>query len=152
MTRADKPGRDNEGSVERTLTGAILRINASLDLDTVLREAVDGARGLTGARLGMIATFDAAGAPGEFIFSGFTPAESRELGAWSGPWEPFRAPARTAYDATGAGSCGLCPRAWGSRLRRRSPVPSRAHRCTIVVSTSATSFLAEKAGGAEFTD
>ena len=33
-----------------TLCAAVLRINASLDLDAVLQEAVDSARALTGAR------------------------------------------------------------------------------------------------------
>ena len=37
-----------------TLNAAILRINTSLDLDTVLHEVVDSARGLTGARYGVI--------------------------------------------------------------------------------------------------
>ena len=47
------------------LSLAILRISASLDLDTVLQEVVDSARALTGARYGLIATVDDAGrAPG----------------------------------------------------------------------------------------
>ena len=37
------------------LSAASLRIGASLDLGTVLREVVDGARALTGARYGVIA-------------------------------------------------------------------------------------------------
>ena len=35
-----------------TLNAAILRINASLDLDTVLDEVLNSARALTGARWG----------------------------------------------------------------------------------------------------
>ena len=61
---------------------AILRTNESLNLDTVLREAVDAARGLTEARLGMIATVDEAGATDGFVESGFTPAEAAELASW----------------------------------------------------------------------
>ena len=38
------------------LSAAILRISASLDLATVLREVVDSARALTGARYGVIVT------------------------------------------------------------------------------------------------
>ena len=150
MTRADKPGRDNEDSVERTLTGAILRINASLDLDTVLREAVDGARGLTGARLGMIATFDDAGAPGEFIFSGFTPAESRELGAWPDRGSLFehlrglpttlRVPDLADY----VRALGLAPTPTLSRAFQGTPMHYRGVNV-------GNFFLAEKAGGAEFT-
>ena len=43
------------------LCNAILRINASLDLETVLQEVVDSARALTGARHGLIATVDDGG-------------------------------------------------------------------------------------------
>lgn len=43
------------------LRGAVLRINMSLELDTVLQEVVDSARALTGARAGTIATLDERG-------------------------------------------------------------------------------------------
>ena len=62
---------------------ALLRINASLDLDTVLGEVAESARALTGARWGVIATVDEEGAPLDFVFSGFTPDEEREFLAWS---------------------------------------------------------------------
>ena len=44
--------RENEALRNRTarLTAAILRISASLDVDTVLQEVVDSARALTGTR------------------------------------------------------------------------------------------------------
>ena len=65
MTGSDDLRRENRALRERisTLNAAILKINASLDLDTVLRETVASARGLTGARYGVIATVDEAGAP-----------------------------------------------------------------------------------------
>ena len=44
------------------LSAAVLRIGASLDLDTVLREVADGARALTGARYGAIVAVDHRGA------------------------------------------------------------------------------------------
>lgn len=40
------------------LSRALVRISASLDLDTVLREVVDSARAVTGARFGVITTSD----------------------------------------------------------------------------------------------
>ncbi len=43
------------------LSAAVLRISASLDLDTVLREIVASARALTGARHGGVTTIDKAG-------------------------------------------------------------------------------------------
>ncbi len=71
---------------ERTskLSTAILRISTSLDIDTVLDEIVATARALTGARYGMITTVDAAGQPQDFVTSGFTMEERRELENWSG--------------------------------------------------------------------
>ena len=57
-----------------TLNAAILRINASLDLDTVLGEVVESARALTGARWGVIATVDEAGAA-DYIVKPFSPTE-----------------------------------------------------------------------------
>ena len=66
-----------------TLCAAVLRISASLDLDTVLHEVVESARALTGARYGAITTVDEAGQPQEFIASGITPDEHRQLLEWS---------------------------------------------------------------------
>ncbi len=151
MTRSDNPGRDNEGSLERPLTAAILRINASLDLDTVLREAVDGARRLTGARLGMIATVDAAGAPGDFIVSGFTPDETRELGAWPDRGRLFEhlrklpATLRVPDLADYVQALGLVPTPTLSRAFQGTPM----HYLGVNVGNF---FLAEKSGGAEFTE
>ena len=52
MTQCDELKRENAALRERiaTLSAAIARISASLDLDTVLGEVVDGACALTGAR------------------------------------------------------------------------------------------------------
>ena len=52
MTDSGDPRRENEALRERisTLNAVILRISATLDLDTVLAEAVESARKLTGAR------------------------------------------------------------------------------------------------------
>ena len=46
------------------------RINTTLDLDTVLGEAVASARFLSGARYGVVATVDEEGAPLDPVFSG----------------------------------------------------------------------------------
>ena len=52
MTQSDDAGRESEavGGRTATLSTAILRINASLDLDAVLGEVVESARALNGAR------------------------------------------------------------------------------------------------------
>ena len=66
------------------LCAAILRINASLDLETVLREILDSARALTGARYGLIVTIDDAGKPQEdFVTAGVTPDVHAKLAGWS---------------------------------------------------------------------
>ncbi|MCY4511541.1 MAG: hypothetical protein OXG35_31940, partial [Acidobacteria bacterium] len=64
------------------LSAALLRVSASLDLDTVLREVVDSAPALTDARYGIITTVDQAGEPQDTVMSGFTPDEQRELNQW----------------------------------------------------------------------
>ena len=64
------------------LHAAILRINASLDLDTVLQEVVESARALTGASYGAITTVEDAGEAQNFITSGFTAEERHRLAVW----------------------------------------------------------------------
>ena len=64
------------------LRGAVLRIGASLDLDAVLREAVESVRALTGAAYGVIATIDPGGEPRDFVTSGFTPGQAGAMEAW----------------------------------------------------------------------
>ena len=66
------------------LSAAILRINASLDLPTVLQEAIDSACALTGARYGGIVAIDEAGDSRDFVTSGFTAEEERQLAEWPG--------------------------------------------------------------------
>ena len=77
------PQGGGTGDRASALAAALLRVAGSLDLETVLRGIVEGARGLTGARLGIVATVDASGFPGEHVFSGFTPEGERELAEWS---------------------------------------------------------------------
>ncbi len=61
------------------LSEASLHISQSLDLDTVLREVVDGARSLTGARWSGMTTLDDSGQLQDFITSGFTPEERQQF-------------------------------------------------------------------------
>ncbi len=84
MRRNDDLLRENEALRRRVsaLSAAYLRINASLDLDTVLREVVDSARVLTGARYGAVNTLDDYGQPRDFVTSGLTDEEQRRLMQW----------------------------------------------------------------------
>ncbi len=65
------------------LSAASLRISASLELDTVLSEIVENARVLIGARYGVIATTGDSGQVEEFVSSGFTPEEHRQMVEWA---------------------------------------------------------------------
>ena len=61
------------------LSEASLRINESLDFDTVLQEILDSARSLTNAQYGVIAIFDDAGQVEDFLSSGLTADETQQL-------------------------------------------------------------------------
>ena len=64
------------------LGAAILRINESLDLATVLREVVEAACALTAARFGVIATVDETGEVQDFVSAGLTQDEHRKMAQW----------------------------------------------------------------------
>ena len=85
VSKAGDRGQEVEALRERisTLTAAILRISASLDLDTVLREIAEAARALTGARYAVITTVDATGQLEDAVLSGFSPEEERQVVAWT---------------------------------------------------------------------
>ena len=84
MTKRNETNPEAEALRARlsALSEAALRISASLDVDTVLREVVESARALTGAHLGLIATVDEAGRPQEFVISGLSAEDARQLAAW----------------------------------------------------------------------
>ena len=85
MSSADDLRRENQVLRDRMsqLSAASLRISASLDLATVLREVVEAARALTGARYGAITTTGGSGQLLDVVMSGFTPDEHRRLMEWS---------------------------------------------------------------------
>ena len=153
MAEPDDLRRENEALRRRiaTLNAAILRINASLDLDTVLGEVVGSARALTGARWGVIATVDEAGAPLDFVFSGFTPEERQGLLAWPDSvqlFEHFRGlagPVRVADLSDYVRALGIEPAPAFARSFQGTPM---RHRGADVGSF----FLADKADGEAFTE
>ena len=152
MTDSDDARRENAALRERisTLNAAILRIGATLDLDTVLPEVVESARGLTGARYGVIATVDEAGAPADFVFSGFTPEEQHELFTWPDSGRLFEhlrelpGPLRLADLSGYVRSLGIEPARTFSRTFQGTPMRNRGV-------DAGHFFLAEKADGEEFT-
>ena len=153
MTEFDDARREIEALRERTstLSAAVLRIHATLDLDTVLAEVLESARGLTAARCGVIATVDEVGAPQDFVFSGFTPEEQQELAAWPDGGRLFQhlrelpGPLRLADLAGYVRSLGMAPTRTFSRTCQGAPM---RHRGADV----GHFFLGGKANGEEFTD
>ena len=145
--------RENEALRERisALSAASLRISASLDLETVLNEVVESARSLTGARFGAIATIDEAGAPQDFVTSGFTEAEHRAMAEWSeGPrlFEHFRdleGPLRIADVPAYVQALGFPTDRLPSKTFQGTPM---RHRGVHV----GNFYLVEKEGGEPFTD
>ena len=134
------------------LGAALLRINASLDLETVLREVVESARSLTGARYGAIVTV---GEPDEaqmYVLSGYTADEEREIADWTPGGQqffehfrdlpgPLRMPDLQAYVGSLGLSTGMV------RCRAFQAMPMR-HRDEHVGSF----FLGEKTQGGQFTE
>ena len=149
--RGGAPEGGEAGDRASALAAAILGVSASLDLDTVLREIVEGARGLTGARLGIVATADEAGVPGDYVFAGFQPGEERELVEWSGGLAlfehlhelpgPLRVDDLAAYVRR---ELGLAP---------PPPIPGAFQGARVRYRDASVGylFLGEKAGGAAFT-
>ena len=74
MSKGRELEREIEALRERnsTLSTAILRISASLDVTTVLQEAVDSARAITAAGYGFVATSDATESFQEVVSYGFS--------------------------------------------------------------------------------
>ena len=91
MTGPDARDLEMEASRDRLtqISEATLRINESLDFDSVLQEAVDSARALTGARFGIIVTVDGSGEVEVFLTSGITPEDHDRLQEMPGRWELF---------------------------------------------------------------
>ena len=128
---------------------AILRVSATLDLDAVLREIVDSARALTGARLGAIAIVDEAGEPAGYHFSGVEPGEEQRLVAWPDGARLFehlrglQGPLRFADLAGYVRDLGLEPPADFARTVQATPMRYRGV-------DAGNFFLAEKADGRAF--
>ena len=107
-TSADwTPGNEAPNERLSSLTAAMLRISASLDLKTVLREVVESARALTGARYGAIATSTSATSTSSRRREATSSRATRRR-SWScSPRRP-RAPSRTrARTATSSARADL---------------------------------------------
>ena len=85
MSQSDTPRPETEPPRDRLsrLSEASLRINESLDFDTVLQGVLDSARDLTRSRYGVFILLDDAGQMREFFGSGMTPEQGRKQ--WAEP-------------------------------------------------------------------
>ena len=133
------------------LTAAILRISASLDLDTVLEEIVESARALTGARHGVITTIGDTGEVQDFFTSGLSPEQRRQLVEWpDGPRffqhlrdlsEPLRVADLPGY----LRSLGFSSTPSSSKTLRGTPMRHRGEHL-------GNFYLGDKDDGAEFSN
>ena len=153
MSHIEELERKNRALRERfaRLSGAVLRISSSLDLDTVLQEVIDSARALTRSRKGIITTIDGRGQLVDFLTSGFTPEALREMVAWpEGPRffehlrdlpEPFR-----QADVPGfLTSLDLPVAPWFTKTLQGAPMHHRGEHLGHF-------FLGDKENGETFTD
>ncbi|MDE2695321.1 MAG: response regulator [Chloroflexota bacterium] len=105
----DRRIRELEERLSR-LSEASLRINESLDFETVLQNALDAARDLTGARYGVIATIDEQGGLETILTSGTSEEEHQQVvtlpggdeifAHFMGLADPVRVPSWPAYAAS----------------------------------------------------
>ena len=153
MTKSKKVGSEIQALRERLskLSTAVLCINSSLDLDTVLHEIVTSARDLVGARYGMITTIDEARQPQDFVTSGWSQDEKRLLMEWPPALSFFKhirdlpGPLRLADLPTYIRSIGYAP---ASRMPKIFQATPMRHRGVHV----GNFFLGREDGGHEFTD
>ena len=133
------------------LNAAILRVSATLDVDTVLNEIAAAARELTGARYAVIIAIDDAGQLEDYVMSGFSPEESRRMAEWPERVQVFEQlrrlehPLRVANLQAYVRALDIPAEALAIRSFQGAPM---RHRDVQV----GNFFLGEKEGGREFTD
>ena len=132
------------------LSTAILRVNASLDVDTVLHEIAESARALTGARYAVITTIDGARQLEHTFLSGFTPDETRQLEVWTDNMPAYEAlrdlpsPVRVADMPSFVASLGFSTTGVIVNTFLSAPMHHRGEQV-------GNFFLGEKQTGPEFT-
>ena len=133
------------------LSAAVLCVNSSLDLDTVLHEILTSARDLVSARYGVITSIDETGRPQDFVTSGFIPDEERLLMEWPPGLRFFEhlrdipGPLRLADLPAYIRSIGYDPDPILPKTFQATPMRHRGEHV-------GTFFLGRKQGGHEFTD
>ncbi len=134
------------------LSEASLRINESLDFETVLQGVLDSTRSLTGSRYGVIVVFDSSGQIKDYLSSGMTADESRqlwEMDAIEGIRTNSGPPVRLRDFYSYVRSLGL-PH-FSLPMSVSPVVPFMATPVLHRDETVANIYLADKEGGREFT-
>ncbi|WP_420611084.1 ATP-binding protein [Candidatus Poriferisodalis sp.] len=132
------------------MSAAILRINRSLEVATVLEEVEASARSLTGARLGVMTTVDEQGTVQDLVTGGFSAKRRRQMLDWpDGPqfFDHLRhlsAPLRIADVPEYLRSLGLSAIPGGSTTLQGTPMLYQGEYLGIF-------FLGDKRDGREFT-
>ena len=155
MNRPDDPMREIAALRERLsrLSEASLHITEDLDLDAVLQGVLDGARSLTGARMGGVTILDDAGQLQDFITSGLTDEDHQRFvdlpggpaffAYLSGLSEPLRLADFSAH-TTALGLPGIGPPLGPVGSFLGAPIRLRGVRAGNL-------YLSDKEGGGEFT-
>ncbi|MCY3923219.1 MAG: response regulator [Chloroflexi bacterium] len=145
--------RQNKALPERhsRLSRALVRISASLDLDTVLREVVDSARAVTGAGIGLITATDEPDRPHRFLTSGIAPEDHRQLAARDDGRQLFEhlrqlpGPLRVSDLGAYVRTLGIDPAVLPGNTLQATPIRHQGVYLGGLV-------LANKQGGREFAD
>ena len=155
MNRPDDPMREIAALRERLsrLSEASLHITEDLDLDAVLQGVLDGARSLTGARMGGVTILDDSGQLQDFITSGLTDEDHQRFVNLPGGPEFFAylsslpGPLRLAdfsAHTTALGLPGIGPPLGPVGSFLGAPIRLRGVRAGNL-------YLSDKEGGGEFT-
>ncbi len=152
MSNLDALRRENRALRDRTamLSAAMLRISESLDIEMVLHETVESARVLTDARYGVITTLDPERRIQDFVTSGLTAEEHRQMEEWpDGPrllrhLRDHPAPLRVGDVSGFLESLGLSTNLWDTSTLQITPMYYRGEHL-------GNFFLSDKRNGEEFT-
>ena len=152
MSSLEELRRENRALRDRTakLSTAMLRISESLDVEMVLHEIVESARTLTGARYGLITTIDAEGNMRNFVTSGLTAEEHRQMAEWpDGPrllqyLRNLPAPLRVGNVSGFLESLGFSSSLWDTSTLQITPMYYHGEHL-------GNFFLSDKRDGGEFT-
>ena len=132
------------------LSEASLRVSETLDVNTVLREVIDNARSLTGARYGALLTYEQSGGIQDFITSGLSAEEIGQLNVLPkglgllGYMNEIREPLRLADISSHPSSVGFPEN--HPPMKTFLGMPIRYHDEHV-----GNIYLTEKKGGGEFT-